>query len=321
MLDLTPLLRRLADAGAPLEAGIERALLRVDLTRFTDHDPEPFLADAPVVFHERPDGGVKTISAPHMIVMLLHHLELRAGMDVLIVGAKGGYLAAVAAELVGPSGSVMLVDPDRAVIDHARDRLADHEPAAPVTCRKLADLARAPPGLPEPLDRALVTGALEAIPTWLRRRLSDGGLILAPIGGVRVQRLLKSERQGETWLETDLGGVVFGPVDVKEAEPWRQGTAALAERFAEVLELADDHGLAAHDEVARLRRLVGDLHALLEEHADGPELRGALEDALEANSAWLSTLLPRLEELLGDLSETLDPDEDEGLGSHDDLVP
>ena len=50
------------------------------------------------------NDAAKTISAPHMIATLLHHLELRVGQHVLLIGAKGGYLAALIDHIVGNDG-------------------------------------------------------------------------------------------------------------------------------------------------------------------------------------------------------------------------
>ena len=52
------------------------------------------------------EGGTKTISAPHMIVTLLHQMELTPRRNVVIIGAKGGYLASLVSKLIGQEGQV-----------------------------------------------------------------------------------------------------------------------------------------------------------------------------------------------------------------------
>ena len=60
-----------------------------DINDFTQFDTSPFYNDRPVVFLETNDGGVKTISAPHMIATLLYNLELFEEQNVVVYGAKG----------------------------------------------------------------------------------------------------------------------------------------------------------------------------------------------------------------------------------------
>ena len=135
----------------------------------------PFWYDRPLVFLETSKGGVKTISAPHMIAKMLYHLELAPGQEVLILGAKGGYIAALIAHIVGPEGGVVVVDPSREVVDHVRERISTVTNTC-CSCQKNAATDTLSPQLPEPLDRVLVTGSLESLPNWLESRIVDGDL-------------------------------------------------------------------------------------------------------------------------------------------------
>ncbi|RTZ95903.1 MAG: hypothetical protein DSY41_01600, partial [Candidatus Poseidoniales archaeon] len=212
MTEISDLIGRLKAAGVPLNESIEEAMVSVDPGCFTDHHLEPFLRDSPVPFLVTEGGAAKTISAPHMVVTLLHHLELQPGQEVLLLGAKGGYIAALISHIVGPGGRVTVVDPSREVVEHVRQRLKEHCDGR-FTIRKMRSLTYAPPHLPEPLNRVLVTGSLVELPPWLEERVSEGGFVIVPLGHRNSQRLVKRERQGG-WLDTDLGGVLFGPVDI-----------------------------------------------------------------------------------------------------------
>ena len=88
------LLRRLSKEGILVPEQVKKAMLKVDLEDFTDYDVAPFYADRPVPYIESNSGNIKTISAPHMIITLLHHMELAAGQEIIVVGCKGGYLSA-----------------------------------------------------------------------------------------------------------------------------------------------------------------------------------------------------------------------------------
>ena len=321
MSRLARVLDDLAASGALTSASVRSALERVDVGHYTDHDLTPFLHDRPVPFLETDTGGMKTISAPHMLVMMLQHLEAAPGHDVLVVGAKAGYLTALVAELVGPGGSVMLVDPDERVMEHARQRLGRGEHPAEVRTRKLASLERAPPGLPDPLHRVLVTGALPSLPAWLERRLADGGFAIAPLGGVMSQQLVKRERQGGAWLDTDLGSVVFGPVDVRESEPARTGLAHLIEGLDSAADAARRTGVLAACELVRLDGLLDTLRDLLHPPPGQQVDVDTVQQLLDTHAEWITSIWPTLETALDE--EPDEPSEAGGgsLGTHEDLVP
>ena len=349
MAEMDELLGRLQRAGLPLNETIHNAMMSVDIENFTDYDPMPFWHDRPLVFTETEQGGVKTISAPHMVVTLLHHLELSEGQQVLVLGAKGGYLSALIAEIVGPEGCVTVVDPNRQVIEHVRTRLSDHLGNSRFTVRKMHALNRAPPNLPDPLNRVLVTGSLPSLPNWLEQRVGEGGFVIAPLGGRVSQRLVKRERQTEM-VDTDLGGVLFGPVDITETENEPTGPEQLAVLFEDALEVGSELGIFPDEAVLQLADLVGELRELPDtlpplflhqvEEEDWEDEEGIvfeLEDMgleedhpifqlLAEAAEWLTPLWPTLLALFEThMQHPGAPDEEEeeghGFGTHGDLVP
>jgi protein-L-isoaspartate(D-aspartate) O-methyltransferase len=261
--DIAGLLRRLEKGGIPVTPSIREAMLNVDVEDFTDYDTEAFYADRPVAFMETDQGAIKAISAPHMVATLLHHMELKVGEEVVILGAKGGYIAALVAQIVGAEGTVRVLDPSRDAVLHVRSRLA-HWPT--VETRELESVDVAPVAFPGEIDRVLITGQLLSPPEWMTERLSDGGFIVAPLGPKTGQQLVKLERQGEVLMPTELGPVAFGPVDVRQGEPGPMD----ANELADVLELAmqtcedlelieDEERYAMEDLIVNLRELPDDL--------------------------------------------------------------
>jgi protein-L-isoaspartate(D-aspartate) O-methyltransferase len=77
----------------------------------------------------QPIGYRATISAPHMHAnaceSLLTHLQ--PGAKVLDIGSGSGYLTAVLANLVGPSGSVIGIDHIQPLVDMANTNMAKSE--------------------------------------------------------------------------------------------------------------------------------------------------------------------------------------------------
>ena len=348
MNDIAGLLERLQAADVPLTPVIREAMSAIAVESFTNYDSEPFYYDRPLVFTETDGGGIKTISAPHMICTLLHHLELERGDEVLLLGAKGGYLAALIGHIVGPDGGVTVVDPNRQVIEHVRERLKEFDCKATFHIRKMRQLDHAPPNLPNPLNRVLVTGSLPNLPNWLENRITDGGFVIAPIGGRVAQRLLKRERQGD-WFDTDLGGVLFGPVDISDTEDEATDSRQLASMLENALEIGSELEVFdaeqiehLHEFVEQLRLLPADLPPVLltgdddvwEEDEDECFQFIGFEGEVEDNplfemllnaSDWLSPLWPTLFALLEtEMQHPGAPDDiggDFGFGSHEDLVP
>ena len=236
------------------------------------------------------------------------------------------------------SSGVVLVDPNREVIKHVRACLA-HDT---IRVRKMARLDHAPPHLPEPLHRVLVTGSVPHLPAWLARRMSEGGFALAPIGGRLHQRLEKLEKVGDAFESTDLGGVIFGPVDIADTEPEPFSPASLAELMQEAAALGEEMDVLSNEDVQRLQGLAGVLVNLHEEpdlptlgepeegdgvpwvfdvdrHEDHPVL-----DVLLAEIDWLAPLWPTLLALV-DVRIMRPGVDDEGgggvFGRHTDLEP
>jgi len=263
MTDMPALLKRLEKGGIVVPNHVKKAMIKVDVSDFTDYDVEPFFADRPIPFIETDEGGIKTISAPHMIVTLLHHLELSEGQEVVILGAKGGYIAALIAIIVGENGRVRLLDPSQLAVEHVQSRLT-HWPT--VESRLLEAVEIAPVAFPGDLNRVLITGQVRELPEWLSSRIVDGGFALVPLGNTAGQHLMKIERQSEEMLSTDLGPVSFGPVDVKDSETGPMNPDELADLLeltmetCEELEMIDEQETnALLDLIASLRQLPADL--------------------------------------------------------------
>lgn len=341
------LIQRLVKAGIPLDSNISAAMRSVDIGGFTDYDLDPFWNDRPLMFLETARGGAKTISAPHMIATMLHHLELSPGQEVLILGAKGGYIATLIAHIVGPEGGVVIVDPSREVVDHVRHRLTSVAQTHTVRVRKMRQLTHCPPQLPEPLDRVLVTGSIPELPNWLESRMVDGGFAVAPIGGRFSQHLMKRERTGNHWLDTNLGGVLFGPVDIADTEPEPLSAKSLAELLQEGAVLGEEIGILDDDILNRLRTLSSALEGLPEDIEPLPESphfedeppwaldsdflideEHPVVDLLQSEMYWLGDIWPLLITLVDiRLMQPGHPDKTEeegssgGFGRHGDLVP
>jgi protein-L-isoaspartate(D-aspartate) O-methyltransferase len=154
-------------------------------------------------------GEGQTISAPHMVAIMVEALDLRPGHKVLEVGAGSGYHAAVMAELVRPGGRIFTIErlPELAAMARKNLKEAGYEEVEVVQ-------GDGTNGLPEhaPFDRISVAAAAPQVPEPLREQLSEEGRMLVPVGGSWYQDLVLVTRRKNRFHEENLGGCVFVPL-------------------------------------------------------------------------------------------------------------
>ncbi|MFC4406434.1 protein-L-isoaspartate(D-aspartate) O-methyltransferase [Haloarchaeobius iranensis] len=152
-----------------------------------------------------PIGDGATISAPHMVAIMVDALDLSTGDRVLEVGTGCGYHAAVTAEVVGAE-NVFSVEYSERLASEARERL-DRLGYGAIGIRT----GDGREGWPEhaPYDAAYLTCAAPGFPDAVVEQVRPGGVVLAPIGTDR-QRLVHATRRADGSLDReDRGGVRF----------------------------------------------------------------------------------------------------------------
>ena len=259
MSRMAELLRRLSKDGVEVPEQIKKAMLKTNIEDFTDYNSEPFYADRPVPYIESSSGNIKTISAPHMIITLLYHMELARDQEIIVIGCKGGYLAALIATIIGEKGRVHVLDPSGEVVRHAKERLS-HWPT--IEIRTIDEIDVAPIAFPGELNRVIITGQVDEIPSWIKSRVLDGGFILAPIGSIDNQNLMKIEYQDELTLETNLGSVCFGPIDLETEMNQHLHPKELADLIELSIETCNELEIINADELRSLEDLVAKLNHL-----------------------------------------------------------
>ncbi|MFC4358392.1 protein-L-isoaspartate(D-aspartate) O-methyltransferase [Halobium salinum] len=149
----------------------------------------------------------QTISAPHMVGIMLDLLDLEPGDRVLEVGTGCGYHAAATAEVVGP-GTVYSVEYHDVLADEAEARL--DRLGYDVHVR----VGDGHGGWPEhaPYDAAYLTCAPEAIPEAVIEQVRPGGVVVGPVGrGRQVLVRLRKRTDGSVERE-EHGAVRFVPM-------------------------------------------------------------------------------------------------------------
>jgi protein-L-isoaspartate(D-aspartate) O-methyltransferase len=138
-------------------------------------------------------GGLSSTSMPSLMTRMLETLDIRAGHQVLEIGAGTGYNAALLSHRLG-SDNVYGVDIEAGLIDVARERLAriGYHPTLVA-----ADGAH---GLPEhaPYDRIIATCSVPAIPWAWVQQTREQGLILADVKiGKQAGNLVLLRKRGQ----------------------------------------------------------------------------------------------------------------------------
>ena len=134
----------------------------------------------------------QTISAPHMVVMMLEELDLRAEMKVLEIGCGSGWNAACIASIVGARGSVVSVELIEELVEFATRNIRR------AGLEKIVEIHHGdgskgwPPFEAEEIyDRVVLTAATSRIPDFPVRQLRREGVLLLPLGDSPAQILTR----------------------------------------------------------------------------------------------------------------------------------
>ena len=155
----------------------------------------------------------QTISAPHMVAIMLEELRVKPGMKVLEIGTGSGYNAALIAELVGQEGEVVSIERVKELVEFAKNNLKRAGYASIVKVVHGDGTLGYPPRSTEPIyDRIIVTAAAPRAPRYLILQLKENGILLAPIGPRSYQELTRITKKGGQIYEEKLGGCIFVPL-------------------------------------------------------------------------------------------------------------
>ncbi|NLI73763.1 MAG: protein-L-isoaspartate O-methyltransferase [Euryarchaeota archaeon] len=205
-MERSRLVKRLKAHGTVTDEKVLEAMGQVPRHEFLPSD----LRSQAYVDSPLPIGMDQTISAPHMVGIMLEELELRPGHKVLEIGGGSGYHAALMGYMVRPDGIVYTVERLESLGKKAEE-VIDHLGYNDVVKIVIADGSA---GLAEhaPYDRITVAAAAPGVPKPLEEQLADGGRMLVPVGGRGYQDLMLVTRNGDRLERTSLGGVVFVPL-------------------------------------------------------------------------------------------------------------
>lgn len=196
-----------------------KAFMEVPLEKFI---PDKFFSivklyeDVPNLFYydEQNPNNYRTISAPHMISIMLQGLSLTDNDDLLILGAKSGYIAALAHKLA-PKGEIIILEANSEIAKITSKNLKKLKLNDSISIVVKNPLQ----GMPElsPWQKILITGAIEQskINPLLNQLDENGGVLFAPIGQEFIQIYTQILRQKDEYFGKKQLQVKFSPLITK----------------------------------------------------------------------------------------------------------
>ena len=141
-------------------------------------------ADGPL-----PIGMGQTISQPYIVALMTQELRIDKNCDVLEIGTGSGYQAAVLCRL---AKKVFTIERFNELAESAMSILG--RLGVENVEFYIGDGSCGWPGK-RTFERIIITAAVPQIPQPVIDQLAEGGIIVAPVGGESVQRLIVCEKK------------------------------------------------------------------------------------------------------------------------------
>lgn len=197
------LVRHLLRSGYISKPDIAKAMENVPRHLFVPQNMQKYAyEDCPLEI-----GVGQTISAPHMVGIMVENLDIREGQKILEVGTGLGYHSAVISSILGESGHVYTVERHSELAEKAMKKLKNYQNITVI----VSDGSK---GLKEyaPYDRIFATCAAPGIPEPLIEQLKENGKLLIPVGERFMQDLILLEKKNNKISKRNLGGCLFVPL-------------------------------------------------------------------------------------------------------------
>ncbi len=159
-----------------------------------------------------PIAGDQTISQPYTVAFMLQALELKKGQTILEIGTGSGWNAALIAHIIGKKGFVYTTEIVPELIKFSTKNLKKFNfknLKIIETDGSKGYVAKAP------FDRIIATAACPFIPFPWIEQLKEEGIIVAPIGSLYGQCMIKAKKIKGTIQEENLGYFMFVPLKGK----------------------------------------------------------------------------------------------------------
>lgn len=151
----------------------------------------------------------QSISQPTTIMIMLLALELKENHKVFEVGAGVAYQAALIAKIIGEKGKLITTEVIPELVQTARENIA----SLGINNIKIIEADGGNGYQEEALfDRIIITAACPMVPQPLIDQLKEGGIIVAPVGDLESQTMIKGIKRGERLDIEFIGPFQFVPL-------------------------------------------------------------------------------------------------------------
>lgn len=152
-----------------------------------------------------PIGEGQTISQPYTVAFQTEKLEVRPGGRILEIGTGSGYQACILLEL---GATVFTIEYNRKLYETVKALLPR------IGYRPYFFYGDGSKGLPSkaPFDRILVTAGAPVIPATLTDQLTDGGILVIPVGDREKQKMVRIKKKGNALLKEEFDNFAFVPL-------------------------------------------------------------------------------------------------------------
>ena len=189
------LVQNLKQEGILKSKAVQEALLNVKRENFVWPGEEASAyIDEPLSLGETG----QTISAPHMVTIMLEEARLSPGMRILEIGTGSGYNAALIGYIVSKdcaqivSHPVITIEREERLVNFARQNLKKSGLDNVVEVVWADGSLGYPQGSTHMIyDRIIVTAGAPRIPVILEQQLKADGILLVPVGPTPFQTLFK----------------------------------------------------------------------------------------------------------------------------------
>ena len=159
-----------------------------------------------------PIGLGQTISQPTTVMLMTEALELKEGDKVLEIGAGSGYQAAIIAKMAGNKGKVITTEIIPELAEFAQENIKKLK----IKNVKIINYDGSQGYKKEaPYNKIIITAACPQIPKPLIKQLKEDGIIIAPVGHLFGQQMIKGIKKKEKLETKSLGYFMFVPLKGK----------------------------------------------------------------------------------------------------------
>lgn len=160
-----------------------------------------------------PIGEGQTISQPYTVAFQTEKLEIKPGDKVLEIGTGSGYQACVLLEM---GATVFTIEYNRKLYEMTRELLPK------MGYKPYFFFGDGSKGLPAkaPFNKIIVTAGAPVIPTALTEQLTDGGILIIPVGDREKQVMVRVRKKQDKLLQEEFANFAFVPLLGESG--WRQ---------------------------------------------------------------------------------------------------